>query len=146
MKLIPPGIRLVPRQEEAIETKHLLEGKKLGLPNYGYETIRPGRVDTGKHQEFRNVDLAPIWEQIKQQYHLGDAHCFLQERSTGMKKPVIVVTFLKEKAHQLPPKAALIAAIEQTFVYGSTWGIVHHWTNLNGTITINCLKRQPKSP
>jgi len=150
MKLIPQGLRLVKRHEEAIETKRLMEGKKLGLPNYGYETIRPGRVDTGAQQyrKFQNVDFASTWEQLRKQYTTIDAHCFLQEQSTGMKKPVVIVNFAKSKDFpgQIPPKASLIAAIEQNLVHGSTWGVVHHYTNPNGVITINCLQRQPKSP
>lgn len=144
--IIPSGIRLVPRIEESIETKHLAEGQRQGLPNAGWEAKRPDRVDTGKHQEFRNVDVASTWEQLKKDYQITDAHCFSQERSTGMKKPVIVVTFSKNQATNIKPKESLIQAIETTFVKGSTWGVVHHWINPNDTTTINCLQRQPKSP
>lgn len=141
-KLIPSGLRLVRRWETEIETKHLLEGKKIGLPQAGWEAKRPERVDTGEHRQFQNVNFAPVWEQLKQQYPIVDAHCFLQERSTGMQKPVIVITFAKDQK-TIPPKGEVVRTVEETFVRQSRWGIIHHWINPNGVITINCLQRQP---
>jgi len=148
--LIPIGIRLVQRHEKTIETKHLRDGQKSGLPNAGWESARPERIDTGQHREFQNVDIVPTWNQLKQGHQIGDIHLFLQERSEGMKKPVVVVSFAKDPLSagglSQTAKPRIIAEIEKTFVQGSTWGTIHHWTNPDGTVTINCRGRQPRSP
>lgn len=148
--LIPSGIRLVQRKEETIETKHLMKGQKSGLPNAGWESARPERIDTGQHREFKNVDIAATWEELKRRCQIGDIHCFFQERSEGMKKPVVVVSFAKDakSAEGLSQtvKSRVITEIERTFVKGSTWSTIHHWTNPDRTVTINCRGRQPRSP
>lgn len=143
-KLLPPGIILKPRREE-LEIKHWREGKQLGLPAGGAGRVRNHHVDTGEHKEFREVDLLPIWEYLKKGYTVTNIHAYLQEHSDGMKKAVVVITFSTQgKSFLSGRQKQVFAQIEQTFVQASTWGIVHHWTNPNGIITINCLRRQPR--
>jgi hypothetical protein len=142
-KLLPNGIFLKPRWEKELEIRHWEEGKKLGLPAGGAGRVRNHHVDTGQHQQFENVDLCPIWEELKQKYIVTDIHAYLQEHSDGMKKPVVVVTFTREGKPLSGRLKQVFMETEKTFVHGSTWGRVHHWTNPNGVITINCLRRQP---
>jgi hypothetical protein len=143
-KLLPNGIFLKPRWEVELQIRHWREGKQLGLPQGGWGRVRKDHIDTGQHQQFEDVDLLPVWEELKKKYAVTDIHAYLQEHSDGMKKPVVVITFSQGKSCLSGRQKQIFTQIEKTFVQGSAWGIVHHWTNPNGVITINCLKRQPR--
>lgn len=142
-KLIPQEIRFVERREKAIEEKHGVEAGKMGI-SFGAQ--RKKRYDTGKYQQFNDVDMTPLWEQLKKSCHFEDIHCFFQKRSKGMKKKVIVVTFTKGKGGDI--KASLVEEIERNFVHKVKWSLVHRWINDKGLYiltTLNCLGRQPQS-
>jgi hypothetical protein len=124
-KWVPRGIRLIPRQEGGIEAKHHQQGRRAGLRDGGLGAVRRNRVDTGRHKQFDNVDLAPTWKKLKEQLIAVDVHCFLQERSHGMKKPIVVVTFQKEGKNN-KKIIRLLTQIEANLVNHGTWGIIHH--------------------
>jgi len=139
-KLIPGGIKLVPRAEKLIELKHIRQGGVEAM-----EKFRKGRVDTAsKCEKFRNIDLKNIWENLSQNFKISDIHIFFQQRSNGMKKNVIVVTFQKTD-NRRRVKKSLIDEIQKNFVYHGTWGLIYYWENPNGVNTLNCLKRQPRT-
>jgi hypothetical protein len=147
-KLVPANVRLVLRREDALETKHLQQGQQLGLQDGGYEAERRDRVDTGRHEQINEVDLFDFWETAKKNFQIVDVHIFWQsQQGTGMKKPVLTITFVPEGSGQQPDKKIpdLIEQIEKNFIRNVTWGIVHLWTNPNGTVTLNCLRRQPQT-
>jgi len=144
-KLIPDGIRMIPRREGKIETKHGMEAKKLGIPKGAQ---RKGRYDTGKDEELHDVDLAPRWKQLKDNFQITDIHCFLRAGNMYTEKPVIVVNFTEDVKefpgdNKASVKKSLIEVIEKNFVHGSKWGVVHQQINPNGIQTLNCSVRKP---
>lgn len=140
--LIPRGINLVFRQEGRIENKHGKEAKELGI---NQEEERRDRWDTGQHEKFDNILIIPIWNALKGRYKIGDIHYFYQTRSTGMKKPVVVVTFCEKVGEKERAKVRkeTVEDIEKNFVFHGRWRTVHKWKNPNGITTWNCLGRQP---
>lgn len=139
-KLIPSGIHLKPRHENEIELKHLKSG---GLKSM--ETFRKGRVDTAKkHEKLENVNISNCWNELeRKKFKITNIHLFFQQRSNGMKKPVVVVTFENNPKNSYRAKKSVLKQIENNFVHHGSWGIIHYWENPNRINTVNCLKRQP---
>jgi hypothetical protein len=144
IRLLPRGILLKPRREEDLEKKHRREGEQLGIPRGGLSLTRPGRVDTGRHEEYKNVDIFPLWKKLKESHVITDVHCFFQKRSEGMKKFVVVVNLVPRGKVVAGRKMVVVEELENNLIRGSIWGIVHIWTNPNGVLTVNCLQRQPR--
>ncbi len=141
-KLIPSGISLKPRYEKELELKHLKQG---GIKSM--EAFRKGRVDTAKkHQKLVDVNISAFWnELLERKFEISNIHLFFQERSNGMMKPVVVVTFENnpKPKNNYRVKKTILEQIQKNFVSHGSWGVIHYWENPNRINTVNCLKRQP---
>jgi len=124
---VPKGIQKKERTQSGI--KEADRGFKV--PG-SYERVRPGRVDTGKHQEVRNVVVKQFLNELKEAgFCLTGSHYFEKES-----KGYTVVT---EWTHApLPIEKGISEETREGLrvlseIFG--WGVCHLWQNPRDAVT-----------